>query len=121
MDKLVHPQEVAVFYLLPAIRRDMAIALKEAGKDQKQIAKILGVSEPSVSHYFNLKRAADVVFGDDIKKEIKRIIKNIKTPQDVVKETQKLLKLIHTGKEICKVCHGVNKETLPKGCAVCYD
>lgn len=121
MQKLVHPQEVEVFYLLPAIRRDIAISLKESGMDQKQIAKVLGVSEPSVSHYFNLKRATDVEFNEEIKNEIKKASKSIKTSEDVVKETQKILKLISSEKEICKVCHEVNKDAVAKTCNVCYD
>ena len=72
MQKLIHPQEVEVFYLLPAIRRDIAISFKEAGMDQKQIAKVLGVSEPSVSHYFNSKRATEVEFTELVQKEIKK-------------------------------------------------
>ena len=121
MQKLVHPQEVEVFYLLPAIRRDLAISLKESGMDQKQIAKLLGISEPSVSHYFNSKRATEVEFAEAVRNEIKRASKIIKTPQDVVKETQKILKLISREKEICKVCHEVNKEGVSKTCNVCYD
>jgi predicted transcriptional regulator len=121
MQKLVHPQEVEVFYLLPAIRRDIAISLKESGKDQKQIAKLLGISEPSVSHYFNSKRATEVEFAEAVKNEIKKASKKINSSQDVVKETQKILKLISSEKEICRVCHEVNKESVPETCQACYD
>lgn len=120
MHKIIHPQEVEVFYLLPAIRRELAIALKEIGRDQKQIAKLLGVSEPSISHYFNLKRGADVEFTDEIKKEIKKIAGSIKTPQDSIMATQKLLKLISQQKGLCKVCHGINKE-LSESCEACFE
>jgi|SRR3989344_2783426 len=120
MHKLIHPQEVEVFYLLPAIRRDMAIALKQAGQDQKHIAKILGVSEPSVSHYFNLKRGADVVFSEEVKKEIKKSVETIKTPQDTIKATQKLLRLIHSHKQVCQVCKDLNK-SISKTCEACYE
>ncbi|MBI4141030.1 helix-turn-helix domain-containing protein, partial [Candidatus Woesearchaeota archaeon] len=81
MEKLIHPQEVEVFYLLPALRRDIAISLKTLGRDQKQIAKILGVSEPSVSHYFNSKRGADVEFSNDVKAAIRKSATAIKTPK----------------------------------------
>lgn len=121
MQKLIHPQEVEVFYLLPAIRRDIALCLKAQGKDQKEIAKLLGVSEPSVSHYFNSKRAKDVHFSNEIKTEIQNIVKNLKTQQDLVRVTQKLLRMIQSEKEICKVCQEVNKTNLPKKCEVCFD
>ena len=121
MKKLVHPQEVEVFYLLPALRRDLALCLKEQGSDQKEIAKILGVSEPSVSHYFNAKRGADVIFSDYIKEEVRKAAPHIKNSHDVIQETQKLLKMMHAEKEICKVCHGINKTNIPKTCRVCFD
>jgi len=120
MEKLVHPQEVEVFYLLPALRRDIALSLKTQGKDQKQIAKILGVSEPSISHYFNSKRATDVIFSQEIKNAIKKSAITIITQQDALKATQQLLQMIHQEREICKVCHDVNKTTIPVGCTVCY-
>ena len=120
MQKILHPQEVEVFYLLPAIRREMAIALKKTGKDQKQTAKILGVSEPSVSHYFNAQRATEVQFSDAIKKKIQKTAQALKTQQDTVKAVQKILKLIHKEKQMCKVCKDVNK-ALAKECVVCFD
>lgn len=120
MEKLIQPQEVEVFYLLPALRRDIAISLKILGKDQKQIAKILGVSEPSVSHYFNSKRGAEVEFSDEVKEAIQKSAAVISTPQDTLGATQQLLQLIHAEREICKVCHDVNKTSIPKGCTVCY-
>ncbi len=121
MNKLVHPQEVEVFYLLPAIRKEIAASLKESGMAQKQIAGLLGVSEPSISHYFNSKRAAEIEFNSEIKKEIGKRAKNIMTKQDVIKETQKIINKIYNEKEICKVCHGLNKNNIPKTCIACYD
>ena len=120
MPKILHPQEVEVFYLLPAIRREIATALKAIGKDQKQTAKILGVSEPSVSNYFRAKRATEVQFSEAIKKEIQKIARTLKIPQDTIKAAQKILKLIHQEKQMCKVCKDINK-TLAKECEACFD
>lgn len=121
MQKIVHPQEIEVFYLLPAIRRDIAISLKESGIEQKKIAKLLGISEPSVSHYFNSKRATVVEFPAEIKKEIKTSAQNIGTSSDLLRETQRILKLIHGEREICRVCHDVNKSSVSQKCDVCFD
>lgn len=121
MHKLVHPQELEVFYILPALRRDLAVILKEKGMDQKKIAHVLGVSEPSVSHYFNFKRATDITFSHEIQQEIKKTASRLKTNTDSIKETQKLIKLIQSEREICKVCHGINKNSVPSACGICYD
>jgi predicted transcriptional regulator len=45
------PQEVEVWYVLPAIRRELARVMIDRGKPQKQIAKMLGVTEPAVTQY----------------------------------------------------------------------
>ena len=45
------PQEVEVWYVLPAIRRELARIMIDRGKPQKQIAKMLGVTEPAVTQY----------------------------------------------------------------------
>ena len=45
------PQEVEVWYVLPAIRRELALMMISKGRPQKQIAKMLGVTEPAVTQY----------------------------------------------------------------------
>lgn len=64
------PQEVEVWYVLPAIRREFARAMKkkeiprkeEDGKirqhkvTQKEIAKMLGVTEPAITQYLLKKK-----------------------------------------------------------------
>lgn len=46
------PQEVLVWYVLPAIRRELAKIMKfEMGQSQKSIARMLGVTEPAVTQY----------------------------------------------------------------------
>ena len=68
--KLLQPQEIEVFYILPALRRELAVSLKSAGKSQKAIAGLLGVTEAAVSQYFSSKRASQVKFSDSLKKAI---------------------------------------------------
>lgn len=64
------PQEVEVWYVLPAIRREFARAMKKKeaprkGEDgkvkqhkitQKEIAKMLGVTEPAITQYLLKKK-----------------------------------------------------------------
>ena len=64
------PQEVEVWYVLPAIRRELAKVMKtktvqRADEDgdkkehkitQKEIAKMLGVTEPAITQYLLRKR-----------------------------------------------------------------
>jgi predicted transcriptional regulator len=51
------PQEVEVWYILPALRRELAKVMKfDRGQAQKSIARILGVTEPAVTQYMLSKK-----------------------------------------------------------------
>ena len=116
--QLIQPQEVEVFYILPAIRSRMATALKEQGMRQKDIAELLCVQESTVSQYLTSKRATDVKFNDGINKEISAAVKRIKTKGDLVRETQNILAMAKNEKILCKVHELV--ANLPAGCDVCF-
>ncbi len=121
MTKVIQPQELEVFYIIPALRREITHGLRSVGKDQKEIAKLLQVSEPSVSHYVNSHRASQVQFDDKIKEQIKTVSQELNEHKDVVSSTQKLLRLVRDERIICKVCHEVNKEQITAGCRVCFE
>ena len=76
--KLTQPQEVEVLYLLPAIRRELAIAMKKTGMEQKKIAELLCVTEPAVSQYFSSKRAQKIKFTKEILGKIQVSAEKIK-------------------------------------------
>ena len=68
------PQEVEVWYVLPAIRRELTKTMIDKGIPQKQIAQMLGVTEPAVTQYKLSKskrsRGDQVDIPDIILKEI---------------------------------------------------
>lgn len=53
----MQPCESAVKYKVPAIKAELARKLKKEGKSQKEIAKLLGVTEAAISQYLSGKRA----------------------------------------------------------------
>ncbi|HIH66091.1 MAG TPA: transcriptional regulator, partial [Nanoarchaeota archaeon] len=55
--KLLHPQELEVFYFIPAIRKELSVQMKKKGKGQREIANLLGITEAAVSQYISSKRA----------------------------------------------------------------
>jgi predicted transcriptional regulator len=85
------PQEVEVWYVLPAIRRELAKVMKtkvtlRANEDgemvdhkvtQKEIARMLGVTEPAITQYL-LKKKGQRSRGDQVK-----------LPESVVKQINK--------------------------------
>jgi uncharacterized protein len=68
--KIVFPEEIIVWQILPYLRREIAIELKKKGLDQKEIAKMLRVTEPAISQYLNRKRAQGLKVSPSIRKEI---------------------------------------------------
>ncbi len=108
-DTLLQPQEVEVWYALPAIRRELSFFLKQEGLEQKKIANIMGLTEAAVSQYINKKRGKDITFEDHLKKEIHTSAKAIVKNNDVfLEETQRILQLLRNDGTICKLheAHG---------------
>ena len=59
----VMPQEIEVWYLIPALRREFTrIFIKDYGLTQKQTADILGITEAAISQYLRLKIANQIKF-----------------------------------------------------------
>ena len=116
--QIIQPQEVEVFYILPAIRSRMAAALKEQGMIQKNIAKLLCVQESTISQYLSSKRAADVKFNAGIDEEIAAAVRKIKTKEDMIRETQHILQMVKDEKILCKVHEAIGD--VPAGCDACF-
>jgi predicted transcriptional regulator len=118
VNRLLQPQEIEVFYILPAIRRDLAKCMKNDGKSQKEIAKLLGITEPAVSQYMSSKRASKLKFNDELSKEISKSSKLIKDETSLFTEIQRLLSVSRDHKVICQVHHVLGQA--PTGCKACY-
>ncbi|HSU72785.1 MAG TPA: hypothetical protein VLJ21_02970 [Candidatus Binatia bacterium] len=118
--KVLHPQEVEVFYLLPALRKEIAVNLKAQKLNQKEIAVILGVTEAAVSQYFSEKRANEIKLTKEIKQQVQDVSKNIRTPPQFVYETQQLLNRLLETKATCEFHKQVNGD-IPANCTMCFD
>ncbi len=108
------PQEIEVWYIIPAIRRALAgILIKKYNFTQEKAANVLGVSKAAVCQYMSRKRATKVKFPKGITKEIEKsagiLVKN---PQLAVKEILRILALIKKTKCSCNICKRYNKGIL---------
>lgn len=116
--KLLHPQEIEVFYILPALRKEFAKQFKDLGWKQSDIAKVMGVTEAAVSQYTNDKRASDVKFDGDVKASIKSAAAKVKEQSQFIFQTQQILDSMLKSKATCKIHHqmaGVGKD-----CSTCF-
>jgi predicted transcriptional regulator len=94
------PCEILVKKILPAIRAIMVKELNEKhNKSQREIANLLGITQPSVSYYLHGERGSDAI---DLIKETG------KTHETLLGLVQKLVQAeINTNqllKELCSIC-----------------
>ncbi len=113
--KILLPQEIEAFYIIPTLRRYIAFYLKEEGMKQKDIAKILMINTSAISQYTSSKRGNKVDFDEKIKSEIKGSVKRIMDHKTYLKEIQQLLRLIRSSCTLCEI----HKELscLPEDCS----
>ncbi len=109
------PQELEVWYVIPALRREFAKLMIKKGLKQRETAKKLGIGEAAVSHYIKSKRGKEVKFdkkiGQEIRKSVDRILTNKAT---VMEELQNMITKIRKSGCLCKLHKGK-----VKGCEVC--
>ncbi len=117
--KLRMPQEIEVWYLLPAIRREFARSMARKGVNQRRISAKMGVTEAAVSQYMNSKRARDVKFSGRIMKEIERSVERVIDGSDVIKEMQAICRMCRKDRTLCRIhrMHG----KVPPNCRVCFE
>ena len=119
VNRVLQPQEIEVFYVIPALRRELALFMKQGGKSQREIAHLLGVTEPAVSQYMTSKRAALVRFNEAIKAAIKASAQRITGAASMLREIQQLLHLVREERVVCRVHESLG--SVPTGCNVCFE
>lgn len=113
---MLTPQEIEVWYLLPALRKEIAIKLKRSNISQKDIAKIMDITPSAVSQYLHNKRAKKLDFKIDkklIQNAVKNILDNPKSYAEIIqnslKQSNKLICKIHKKIEKVHACCGLCK------------
>lgn len=113
-----NPEEIEVWWILPAIRRELVAALKKLGMKQKDIAKALGITESAVSQYLSNKRAKGIKFEQAVMQQIKKSAMDIvELKSNLIRETQKILDIVRKTALLCKVHKKFGKAT--KTCKLC--
>lgn len=113
------PQEVEVRFIIPTIRKEIARELNKQSLTQKEIARILEVTEPAVSQYLNDKRGINVNLSEKNKVLIKNSVSKIlKTNECAYEEIYRISKKLIEDKSICEV-HRMFDNKVPKGCEIC--
>ena len=107
--KGVMPQEIEVWYILPALRRESSKIMLEKGLNQREISKHLFLTEAAVSQYMNGKRGKEIEFTDEIRNDIKESVERILKHGNLIAEFQVLCKKIRSSGLLCETHkkHGI--------------
>ncbi|KAF5412152.1 MAG: transcriptional regulator [Euryarchaeota archaeon] len=98
------PCENVVWYVLPAIRSELAKELAKA-MSQKEISEILGITQAAVSQYVSNKRGSKIELQDDVKGVIANLAADIARG-----ETDDLMM------RICEICRKIRED---EHCEIC--
>jgi predicted transcriptional regulator len=112
------PQEVEVWFIMPALRKHFVNGFKKNNVKQKDIANRMNLTQAAVSQYTKNKRGNNVSFDEKIVRKINDSCKYIITQNDFRMRFQKILKEIKKSKTMCNVCHD-HIDTDIK-CNICY-
>lgn len=119
---IIMPQEIEVWYIIPALRKEIAKELiKTHGLTQREAAKVLNTTEATISNYMKSKRAKKVKFTAEeiarIKENTKLILKN---PKEIVEHLYDLCKKMRGSKTVCDL-HRKYEKVLPEECDICSE
>lgn len=107
-------QEIETYYLIPAIRRELASLMLEMGENQKKIADKLHLTKSAVSQYISGKRGKQFILNKELVRETS---KNIMNGNNYLKEIQKLIQNLKSQRKICAI-YSLNN-IKPEDCEVC--
>ncbi|MBD3408169.1 MAG: hypothetical protein GF411_18755 [Candidatus Lokiarchaeota archaeon] len=129
------PQELEVWYVLPALRREIAMLMIEKGRPQKNIAKMLGVTEAAVSQYklprSKRSRGDQITIPKDLHHELEKSVdimleawdkledkENIY--EDMTHEINRLIKVLRDAGVMCEI-HREHCVHVADDCQACKD
>ncbi len=115
------PQEVEVWYIIPALRKKLAFGLVKAGMSQKEVARLMHLTEAAISQYQCEKRAQENCLGKEIDAEIRSSVKIILKNKNLLSaEMVRLNELVNAKGITCRLHKEktkVEKSSLP--CCEC--
>jgi len=110
-------QEIEVWYIIPAIRKNIAVCLiKDFDYSYDKVGTAIGVSKAAVSQYVKNKRASKIFLSKKIDPELAKSCKLISEGKsNAVVEIKRILEVIREKNLPCEVC-GDAKDDVLKDC-----
>ena len=115
------PCEMVVWYIIPAVRSEIAKELLKLGMKQKDISEILDITQPAVSQYISDKRGHGVKFNEEIQLLIREFAEDLyekhANEKDIIPRTCQICKMVKTEDIMCQLHK--EKDNIPLNCSAC--
>ncbi|MBE6500705.1 MAG: transcriptional regulator [Methanobrevibacter thaueri] len=115
------PCEIVVWYVIPAIRSELAKELLNLGMKQKDVSEIMDITQPAVSQYITDKRGSGIKLDDNVKEMIHQFAKELSegtaTKADLISRTCNICKNVKTIDVIEQL--NIDKSELGDDCQTC--
>jgi predicted transcriptional regulator len=100
------PQEIEVWYVIPAIRRELSRLLTtQHGLSYEKTGNALGISKAAISQYQKNKRAGKIKLNPKVLKEVEKSAKLISNDNNkTVKEILRVLNFMREKKLTFEIC-----------------
>lgn len=92
------PCEIVVWYVIPAIRSELAKELLNLGMKQKDVSELMDITQPAVSQYITDKRGSGIKLDDNVRDMIRSFARQLS-----LGEATKAALISTT----CKICNHV--------------
>ncbi|WP_297824580.1 transcriptional regulator [uncultured Methanobrevibacter sp.] len=115
------PCEIVVWYVIPAIRSELAKELLNLGMKQKDVSELMDITQPAVSQYITDKRGSGIKLNDDVRAMIKQFARELSegeaTKADLISRTCTICKNVKT-MDVLKQLN-IDKSELGDDCQTC--
>lgn len=115
------PCEIVVWYVIPAIRSELAKELLNLGMKQKDVSELMDITQPAVSQYITDKRGSGVKLDDHVKDMVKDFALELSTGEstkaDLISRTCIICKQVKTSDVLEQL--GIDKSELGDDCQSC--
>jgi len=114
------PCELVVWYVIPAIRAELAKELVKLGLSQKEVSERLGITQSAVSQYVKEKRGKGISMNRQVRKAIRNLAREMAdggTKRDVIPGICSVCSIVKATGSLCDL-HRQEDGGL-EGCEMC--
>lgn len=115
------PCEIVVWYVIPAIRSELAKELLNLGMKQKDVSELMDITQPAVSQYITDKRGSGIKLDENVRKMIRDFARELSegtaTKAELIGRTCAICKHVKTVDVLNQL--NIDKSELGDDCQSC--